>query len=540
MNNLLFIHRQWEMTASRFVLLFSAFNTVLFNLAVYRYLNASLDLLSWSGISIVATITALIYLLNITALSLTTLIGPWLSKAFLVITALVNAAALYYMNTFQVVLDLTMIGNIFNTRVSESSELLYSATLYGHILLFGAVAAFFVLRTHVTKVNRLRVLVNFAVVAVAAVTLILINSSSWIWISAHRNMVRGKILPWSYVINTARFAAEKYETPAEITLLPGGEFADDSKTIVVLVIGESARAQNFSLYGYPKDTNPYLENMDVLTFDTTNSCATYTVAGIACILGAREDSSNEENLPSYLTRLGADVIWRTNNWGEANVNVAEYKTESDIVAECEPSTCDLDENLLIGLKERIESSDKEKIFVVLHAKGSHGPSYYARYSPESEVFTPVCRRDEVSKCVPEEFMNAYDNTIVYTDYFLHETIDLLKSFDDAQTMMVFISDHGESLGEGGMYLHGIPYMFAPEYQTTIPFIIWRSDAMIERQSVANQEIRQSGQFSQANIFHTVIGAFGVESEIYDSGLDVIKPEQRTSENSERDQTTANL
>lgn len=526
MNNLLFLHRRWEIPASRFVLLFSAFNTLLFNVTLFEYLNTSLDIFSWSGIFIAAPITTLIFLLNLTALSLTTLISPGLSKAFLLITALINAAALYYMNTFQVILDLSMIGNIFNTRVSEARELIFSSSLFIYVSLLGAIAGFFIFRTHVTRLNRTRVLANLIIALVVGVTVIMTNQSGWIWISTHRDMVRGQILPWSYIINTARYTAQKFEREPEITLLPTGVFSNNSKTVVILVIGESARAQNFSLYGYAKDTNPYLEKDDVLAFNVTKSCATYTTAGVACILAARDNSSTEENLPSYLTRLGADTIWRTNNWGESNINVAEFKTVGDLVKDCEPASCNLDENLLIGLQQRIQSSDKQKIFIVLHTKGSHGPSYYSRYSPRAEKFTPVCRNDEVSKCTQDEFINAYDNTIVYTDYFLHETIDLLKSLENTQSMLVYISDHGESLGEGGKYLHGIPYIFAPEYQTTVPFIIWRSDSLIAQQNIPNRAINQSGHFSQANIFHTIIGAFGVKSEIYDDSLDVIKHGQK--------------
>ena len=529
MRNILFLNRKWEISSSRFILLFSAFNTFLFNLSVFYYLNSNLDLLSISGISIAASLTTLIYILNVTTLSLLVLITPHLSKIFLIITALINAAALYYINTFQIVLDQTMIGNIFNTRASEASELLVSGTLYIYILMFGVIPSFIVFRTRIAQLNRLRISINLVIVLVAGMALILINASGWLWISKHRNMLNGKILPWSYVINTARYTAVKLKSKAQPILLPDGVFSDKEKTVVVLVIGESARAGNFSLYGYEKDTNPYMEADGVLVFNKTNSCATYTTASIACILSHGKDKDRYENLPSYLTRLGADVIWRTNNWGESDINVAEYKKESDLIKDCKPGTCGLDENMLTGLQQRIQSSNKQKILVVLHTKGSHGPSYYSRYSPNLEKFTPVCRHEEVSKCTQEELINAYDNTIVYTDYLLHKTINILKGMNNTLSMMIYISDHGESLGEDGMYLHGVPYMFAPDYQKDVPFIIWRSNELIAHQGIKNQNINQSGHFSQANIFHTIMGAFGVKTEIYDSDLDVLHSNQKPFE-----------
>ena len=185
---------------------------------------------------------------------------------------------------------------------------------------------------------------------------------------------------------------------------------------------------------------------------------------------------------------------------------------------------------MLGLKQRIQSSDKKKIFVVLHVKGSHGPSYYARYSSDFEIFTPVCRHEEVSKCTHQELINAYDNSIVYTDYLLHKTISELKELDNTPSMLVYVSDHGESLGEDGMYLHGVPFMFAPDYQKDIPFIIWRSTELIKSQGIETQQINQSGNFSHANIFHTIVGAFGVKTEVYDSNLDVLNPDMEVTEN----------
>lgn len=527
MKNILFLNRNWELSASRFVLLFSVFNTFLFNISLYYYLNTNLEVFSKSGFLIIASITTLIFILNVITLSLLVLITPSLSKGFLIITAVINSAALYFMNTYSVVLDLTMIGNVFNTRVSEASQLLTSSTLYLYILILGVLPCYIIFKTRIANLNRIKVIINLSVVLIVGLTFILTNTSSWLWISKHRAMVRGKVLPWSYVINTARYTSGKLKGKGQLILLPDGKFADNKKVVVVLVIGESARAFNFSLFGYKRDTNPYLETDGVLAFNKTHSCATYTTASVACILAPNKNMVGDyENLPSYLTRTGADVIWRTNNWGEHDVHVDDYKTIGQLEKNCKPEICPLDENLLIGLKQRIESSDKQKVFVVLHTDGSHGPSYYTRYSPGFEKFNPVCKHEDLSKCTHQEFINAYDNSIVYTDYFLHKTIAMLKELSNTPTMLVYISDHGESLGEKGLYLHGMPYAFAPEYQKVVPFIIWRSKKFIEYQGVATRDINQSGHFSQADVFHTIIGGFDLKTDVYNKSLDVLRPGQR--------------
>ena len=84
---------------------------------------------------------------------------------------------------------------------------------------------------------------------------------------------------------------------------------------------------------------------------------------------------------------------------------------------------------------------------MLHTSTSHGPAYSKKYPPRFEVFRPVCTKVELNKCAKDELYNAYDNTIVYTDYILHAVIDTLKEIKDYKSTMIFISDHGESLGE---------------------------------------------------------------------------------------------
>ena len=221
-----------------------------------------------------------------------------------------------------------------------------------------------------------------------------------------------------------------------------------------------------------------------------------------------------------MQRSGIDVIWRTNNWGEPPLKVQTYQRAEDIERACQGSSCRYDEVLLQGLDQRIRSSTKQKIFVVLHQHGSHGPSYYTEYPPQFEVFKPVCKSVELHQCTHDELVNAYDNTIVYTDHVLSRTIGMLKAFPQTATMLMYISDHGESLGEYGLYLHGTPDSLAPDVQKDVPFVIWMSEAFKQKKAVQLSQLAEQSSHSHANVFHSVMGAFDMRSEIYQRRLDI--------------------
>jgi lipid A ethanolaminephosphotransferase len=165
-------------------------------------------------------------------------------------------------------------------------------------------------------------------------------------------------------------------------------------------------------------------------------------------------------------------------------------------------------------------SKKQKILVVLHTKGSHGPSYNTQYPPKFEKYTPVCKSVELSKCSNEELINAYDNTIFYTDYFINKTINILKNLKNIPSMLIYASDHGESLGEYGLYLHGTPYSIAPDYQTKIPFMIWLSAEFKNQKNISSMVQKKS--HSHENIFHTIIGAYEMQTKIYKPNLDILR------------------
>jgi lipid A ethanolaminephosphotransferase len=339
------------------------------------------------------------------------------------------------------------------------------------------------------------------------------NSSNWLWIDKNSKTLGGLAMPWCYSVNIGLFYAHKSQENEKEILLPNATIKDNQKSVVVLVIGESARRQNFSLYGYNKNTNPLLsKTSNVFHFDAT-SCATYTTAGVKCILQHKDTDDLYEILPNYLFRNNVEVIWRTTNWGEPPIHIKNYQGRDTLMRYCKEN-CEYDEILLAGLKEQIIASKKNKILIVLHSSTSHGPTYSKKYPPQFEAFKPVCNSVELSKCSQTELMNAYDNTIVYTDYILSKVIEDLKQLKEYNSTMLFVSDHGESLGEKNLYTHGLPMSIAPKEQYEIPFIVWVSDG--------SKQLKPNKTLSQNHVFHSVLNFLGIESPVYDEGMNIFK------------------
>jgi lipid A ethanolaminephosphotransferase len=511
----------WALSISQFVFLITLLNLLLYHFPLYQFMSDNLQLSSLQGVAVFLSVFCIIFLVSLFLFSVVALLLPFLLKPFAILFSLLNAAAIYFIMTYQVVLDKTMMGNILNTRNEESLDFL-TPSFFVYFLLLGVLPSWLIFKTKVKKKGQLRLILQLLLSLVVGGLFIYLNASSWLWIDKHAKTLGGKILPWSYVINTARHYSEQSKGSKVQQLLPPAAFSDHKKQVVVLVIGETARAQNFSLYGYSRQTNPLLEKRSGLTvFKNANACSTYTTASVACILSHTDkDPSDFEPLPSYLNRHGVDVIWRTKNWGEPPIKTNEYLEPSDLEANCKGADCAFDGLLLSGLKQRIESSTKDKIFVVLHTKGSHGPSYFSRYTKDYERFKPVCKSVELNKCTQQELQNAYDNTILYTDYFLDKTITLLSELEGVPSTLMYISDHGESLGEFGLYLHGTPYAIAPDFQKKVPFLLWMSDDFQSLKAYQDVSTTKPGPYSHANIFHSVLGAFGVDSKAYDKRLDV--------------------
>ena len=320
------------------------------------------------------------------------------------------------------------------------------------------------------------------------------------------------------MVNTCRIISSHHDEQAEEIKLPDGRIADHDKAVVVLVIGESARKANFQLYGYKRDTNPLLSRQNGLKVYQATSCATYTTAGCKAILEPKNSGDLYEVLPNYAFRTGVDVSWRTYNWGEPPIHIDEYLTDTDLAAKYPDVDGRYDCILYAGLRQRIESSKKDKVLIILHTSTSHGPKYADKYPKEFEVYKPVAKSIEEGEKNVGMLVNAYDNTIRYTDYLLDSLINTLREMTDWKTAMIFISDHGESLGENKVFMHGLPMKLAPKVQYEIPFLVWTSDGFRNYKPATELP----AVLEQHYIFHSVLNLLSIQSPAYNAAYDIFK------------------
>ncbi len=514
---------RWTLSTPKFIALTAASNALLYHLPLFSFSAGNLQILSFSGLLTLVTVLIALLSLTVLLLAMLSLISYRVLKPFCMLVAISNSIAVYFVATYHVVLDKTMMGNVQNTNFAESLEL-FHPTIIVYVLILGVVPCCLLSRVSIEKPSRGRLAAMALTVLVSTVIWTWLASGTWGWIDKNSKKLGGMVMPWSYLINAARYEVPRLWTSDVQILLPAATFSSNEKTIVILIVGEAARAQNFQLYGYNRPTNPLLAKAGVTALKHTTACSTYTTASLRCIL-SHVDSSSEfstryEPLPSYLQRNGIDVIWRSRNSGEPSVKVQTYQRAGDLMMDYPGADGDYDEILLAGLEQRIRSSPSQKVFVVLHQGGSHGPAYSTKYPGNFEFFKPVCRSVELGKCRPEELINAYDNTILYADYCVSQTIGLLKKFQNTSTLLIYVSDHGESLGEYGLYLHGTPWSIAPDVQKVVPFLVWMSDEFIHQRGVEPGRLEAQSSHSQRDIFHTVMGAFSMHSDAYQADYDI--------------------
>ena len=475
---------------------------VLYNLPFFRFVIDNSDDgplgITWLIVSLVIIMLAVNFMMTYLAMFCMRIVG----RILLAILSVINATAVYFILTYNVIIDATTIENVFNTRYSEASGF-FSWGLWLFILVFGVLPALFCLFKPVVigKARKLGICCGSSLAVILVIGLLNINQT--LFISQHDTELGGLLQPWSYIANTYRIISFSQDKQAEEIKLPDGKITDDEKAVVVLVIGESARKANFQLYGYQRDTNPLLSKQKDLKVYQANACATYTTAGTKAILEPKDCDELYELLPNYAFRTGVDVSWRTSNWGEPPIHIDEYLTDPEL-GNLYGMSNTYDDILFHGLRERIESSQKNKVLIILHTSTSHGPKYTDKYPKEFEFYKP------------DEIVNAYDNTIRYTDFLLDGLINTLRGMTDWKSAMIFISDHGESLGENKMFMHGLPMKLAPKEQYEIPFLVWTSE------NFRTYKSQLPAVLEQHYIFHSVLNLLSIQSPAYNEAYDIFQ------------------
>ena len=463
-------------------------------------------------------------------------------KPVLTLMFMASAGVAYFMSQYGVLVDAGMLRNFAETNASEVRDLL-SIKLLAYNLLLGVLPSFILWKTPISYRRWHRELLSKVLVAGASAVVIggvaLVNYQGLSSLFRNHHELRLMVVPSNYIGASIGYLREQVKS-AQQPFVKLGEDAQRNptwqthgrKSLTVLVVGESARAENFGILGYGRDTTPQLDQeAGLIAFTDVHSCGTETAVSVPCMFSnmGRKDydaskAKNEEGLLDVLKHAGLDVIWRDNQSGCKGtcdrVTLEDVSNFKDPVL-CANSEC-RDEILLQGLQHFIDTQDKDTV-LVLHQMGSHGPEYFKRYPKEYERFTPVCESNALNNCSRESIVNGYDNTLVYTDHVLSTLIDLLRNNQEkVDTAMLYLSDHGESLGEYNLYLHGTPYMLAPDQQKHVAMLAWFSDSYQKAFSVDTHCLQLSREkpLSQDNLFHSMLGLLEVNSKVYNPDLDL--------------------
>jgi lipid A ethanolaminephosphotransferase len=501
-------------------------------------LLAGLGLLVWGG----------------TVVLLSLLAWPRVYRPTASLLVLVAAFNTHFMWQYGAVIDPTMLANVVHTDAREVRDLLSFSLLFT-VLLVAGVPLWWIwrqpLRTRPWLAQTGRNAGGAVLGLLVVVVVTLLTYQSMASLMRNHKSLRYMINPLNSVYAATRLVAD--QLPQQVrTRQPVGEDAQLGATyaqqarppLLLVVVGETARAQNWGLSGYARPTTPALARWqaqgDLVNYGQVQSCGTNTQVSVPCLFSplTREQGGDKtalhESLLDVLQRAGLAVLWLDNQSGCKGVceRVPNASTrELQLPGLCEGGEC-FDEAMLHGLDDRIAALDPQRsargLVLVMHQMGSHGPAYSRRTPASRKPFQPECTSNTLSDCAPDQLVNAYDNTIAYTDHVLDQTLNWLQQRAAAgtnDTGLIYVSDHGESLGENGLYLHGVPYAFAPQQQTHVPMVTWMSPGLQQRTGVRSDCLRQRADQALAhdNLFHSVLGLMDVRTQVYQPALDLFQP-----------------
>jgi len=471
------------------------------------------------------------------------LLNRWTAKPLLALLFAVTAFAVYYMRKYNVFLDPSMLRNVLRTDVKEARELV-DWGLLPQLLLFAALPVALLWRVQIKRVHLGRALLQrlaaVALAITAGVGALLLVFQDFSSLMRNQKELRYLITPANYLYSLAYVlgadtqAAARPRQPVGIDAKLGPQWAQRQKpALLVLVVGETARAANWGLAGYARQTTPELAAIpELISFNKATSCGTNTETSVPCMFspwGRRHYDEarirGSESLLHVLQHAGVDVLWRDNQSGCKGV--CDGVPSEVMGAAHDPALCDgercLDEILLHGLDQRLSAANPGPQVLVLHQLGNHGPAYYKRYPTAFRRFVPPCDSADLRQCSREQIVNAYDNALLYTDHVLAQLIAQLKARQDTlDSAVLYVSDHGESLGEGNLFLHGLPYAIAPSEQTHVPMLMWFSPGFAQDFGLDLQCMRQRAArpVQHDHLFHTVLGLLDVQTQVQEKEMDL--------------------
>ncbi|HHH3395004.1 TPA: phosphoethanolamine transferase EptA [Klebsiella aerogenes] len=539
--------RRPVLSRTAYLTLFACYIGIFLNLAFYRQVFPLLPVNNLHNWLVFLSMP----IVAISVMNIITTLASFLKLDRVVISLfiLLSASAQYFIWTYGVVIDRSMIANIFDTTPAESFALLSTQM----VIVLGLSGLLMVLVAWWIKVRRPAsfwrgTAMRLLNIAISALLIVLVAALFYKdYASVFRN---NKELVKSLSPSNSIVALNSWYAHNRMDNLPLVKIGEDAKqkavmhngarkNLTIVVLGETSRAENFSLGGYDRETNPRLKQDDVVYFPKTTSCGTATAVSVPCMFSNmprahydEELAHHQEGVLDILQRAGVQVLWNDNDGGckgACDRVPHQNVTNLNLSGECIDGEC-YDDVLFHNLDSYIDNLQQDGI-IVLHTIGSHGPTYYNRYPAEFKKFTPTCDTNEIQSCTQQQLTNTYDNTILYVDYVVDKAIKLLQSKQDKfTTSLVYLSDHGESLGEDGVYLHGLPYSIAPDTQKHVPMLLWLSPDYQQRYGVSSQCLQQQAKtndYSQDNLFSTLLGLLGVNSREYQAKDDLLTPCRET-------------
>lgn len=531
--------KRLTMRSSTLIACVALYFTVVLNYPFYRTVLEAHPFTGASGDFFLFTVPLFIFFVLFAVFQIFAI--PFLHKIIIPLMLVISAAISYNEIFLGVYFNTDMLENVLQTNAAEASKLIVLPYILW-IIFLGVVPALLYM---MVKVNYRKwykeilarlfcILISFAVIGGIYKTFYQ-DYASFI---RNNKQVTHLILPSNWIassINEVKRVREANRPYKQIGLdakqvKPEGQ----KRRLLVLVVGETTRAQNWGLDGYKRQTTPRLaaRGADVLNFKDVSSCGTATAVSVPCMFSVMDRSNyngsiakKQDGLMDILQRANVNTLWLENDGGCKGA--CDRIPHKNVTAEQLPEFCTdgecLDNILLQNFDKEITADKSKDMVLVLHTMGSHGPTYYLRTTKEFRKFTPTCDTKEISKCTNQQLENSYDNSILYIDQFLDQIIAKLQAHPDIDSAMYYLSDHGESIGEDGIYLHGTPYAIAPSQQTHIPMVVWLSKGLIKSDKL-NEKCLQNeaahGDVSQDNVFHSVLGLMDVKTSVYNSKLDI--------------------
>jgi len=525
-----------KLTQTKLLLGQSVFFTLFYNITFFEKVLAIYPLTIHTGIFIVSLSFVLIFFINIL---LNLFRSKYTTKSLIFILLFFTTLAAYVMDSYGTILDDTMFLNIVNTDSHEVLDLL-SIRLFVYLIFLWIIPSFFVKKINIDFLSFKEDLISrlkSITVSIIVIVLILFSfGKNYASFFREQKSLRYYTNPTYYIYSVGKFTSHFFVNSKKTILDSIGKNAKiirsaTQRRLIIFVVGETARRDHLSLNGYAKETNPLLKKENVISFSNMTSCGTSTAISVPCVFSnfgrshfSSEKAASTENLLDLLSHTNkVNILWRDNNSNSKGVALRvpyeDFKQAPNNTI-CDPECRDV--GMLVGLQDYIKSKKDGDIFIILHQMGNHGPAYYKRYPPDFEKFKPVCQTNELEKCSNLEINNAYDNAILYTDFFLSKVIGFLKeNSKDFGTSMFYVSDHGESLGEKGVYLHGLPYFMAPDEQKNIAMVLWFGGDLSTKANYSMLKAKSSASLSHDNIFHTFLGLLDVNTPEYNKEFDIL-------------------